>query len=252
MTRAADKALRIVHAGLHRFGVDLVRWPKAEPLYRTASLVQAHRVDCTLDVGANNGGFGTALRRFGYTGDILSFEPVGAAYDALTAATATDPRWTALKLAVGDRETTVSINVAGNAAASSSVLPMLDRHLAAAPESAYVRAEEVPQKRLDDLPEVRALVDSGATLFLKIDVQGYERSVLDGAKDLLASGRVVALQMELSFVPLYEGAMTWQEGVERATEAGMVLMGLHPAFTDPDTGQLLQADALFMTPPASA
>jgi hypothetical protein len=38
--------------------------------------------------GADNGGFGSALRRFGCTGDVLSFEPVGAAYAALAEAIA--------------------------------------------------------------------------------------------------------------------------------------------------------------------
>jgi hypothetical protein len=39
-----------------------------------------------------------------------------------------DPKWTAERWALGDVDGIVQINVAGNSAASSSILPMLDRH----------------------------------------------------------------------------------------------------------------------------
>ena len=58
---------------------------------------------------------------------------------------------------------------------SSSVLPMLDAHLAAAPHSRYVGKEIVPLRRLDDLLESTV---SGRKIFLKLDVQGFEGYVL--------------------------------------------------------------------------
>jgi hypothetical protein len=82
---------------------------------------------------------------------------------------------------------------------------------------------------------------------LKIDVQGYEGAVLDGASSLFADGSIVGLQLELSLVPLYGGAMTYREGLDRAESLGMTLMGLDPVFADPKSGQLLQADSVFFT-----
>jgi hypothetical protein len=55
--------------------------------------------------------------------------------------------------------------------------------------------------------------------------------VLDGAADLLATGRIVGLKMEVSFTPLHEGGMTWREGFDRAESLWMTLMSLDPMFT---------------------
>ena len=69
--------------------------------------------------------------------------------------------------------------------------------------------------------------------------------MLDGASDLLTGTGIVGLQLELSLTPLYEGAMTYREALDRAEALGMRLMGLSPVFTDPASGRLLQADAVF-------
>jgi len=148
-----------------------------------------------------------------------------------------------MRYAIGDTAGEVMINVAGNDAASSSVLPMLERHRLAAPPSVYVGTEIAQQQRLDELVPTMC-VSPEDRIFLKVDVQGYERAVLDGAEVLLRTGQIVGLQLELSFTPLYEGGMTWREGIDRATGLGMTLMSLDPGFTEA-SGQMLQADAVF-------
>jgi FkbM family methyltransferase len=211
---------------------------------RTVKLLEHHGVNCVIDVGANDGGFATATRGLGYTGRIISFEPLQQPFEALRRKATADGNWDARQCAVGDAKSEVTINVSGNAGLSSSVLPMLDAHTDVAPNSRYVATETVAQERLDSLlPELGVGPDSRT--FLKVDVQGYERAVLDGASGLLANGAIVGLQLELSMVPLYAGAMTYREGLDRAESLGMTLMGLDPVFADPKSGQLLQADAVF-------
>jgi FkbM family methyltransferase len=229
---------------LQRFGIDVVRYPLHDPLARTVKLLGHHRVNCVVDVGANDGGFATAIRGLGYTGRIISFEPLHEPFETLLRKAGNDENWDILQYAVGAAKSEVTINVSGNAGLSSSVLPMLERHTDAAPNSSYVRTETVTQVRLDDLlPEFGVGPDSRT--FLKVDVQGYERAVLDGASALFADGAIVGLQLELSLVALYGGAMTYREGLDRGESLGMTLMGLDPVFDDPKSGQLLQADAVF-------
>lgn len=229
---------------VHRFGVDVVRYPLHDPLARTVKLLAHHGITCVVDVGANDGGFATAIRGHGYTGRIISFEPLHQPFSTLQRKAVSDSQWDVHRWAIGDCSREVTINVAGNAGLSSSVLPMLDSHTAVAPTSRYIGTESVQQQRLDVvLPELG--VDADCRTFLKVDVQGYEHAVLDGAENLLATGAITGLQLELSLAPLYDGAMTYHEGLERAERLGMTLMGLDPVLADPDSGRLLQADAIF-------
>jgi len=222
------------------FGVDVRRFPKEEPAYRRVQLIRHHRVDLVLDVGGSDGRYGAELRRFGYEGRIVSFEPLPAALDVLRARAAADGRWQALPYALGRDSRKVTLHVAANQGASSSILPMLDRHLAGAPDAAYVATQVVQQRALDELwPE---LPDADRP-FLKVDVQGYEREVLAGATSALS--RCVGLELELSLVPLYEDAMLYREALDLAEEVGFALMRLEPGFTDPATGQMLQAEGVF-------
>ncbi|WP_208300511.1 FkbM family methyltransferase [Mycobacterium sp. DL592] len=207
-------------------------------------LLHHHRIDTVIDVGANDGGFANDVRRLGYTGRIVSIEPLHEPFNVLRRKASADGKWDVIRCAVGDVDREVTINVSGNAGLSSSVLPMLKVHTEAAPESRYVGTETVTERRLDRLvAELDALPDSRT--FLKVDVQGYERAVLDGASGLFSLGAIVGLQLELSLVPLYAGSMTYREVLDRAEGLGMTLMGLDPVFSDPTSGQLLQADAVF-------
>ena len=81
---------------------------------------------------------------------------------------------------------------------------------------------------------------------LKIDTQGYERSVLDGATEVVKLAR--GIQIELSFAALYEGAMKFDEAINRLLAEGFELQMVEPGFRDPVSQQLLQADGIFVRP----
>lgn len=235
---------RRLRLGLRHVGIDFTRYPSSDPMFCVIRLLKHIGIDCVIDVGANDGGFASTIRRLGYSGRIVSLEPLSAPFEVLAARAAKDPAWRVVHAAAGDEDRDIVINVAGNAGASSSVLPMLDAHATAAPESRYIGTEVVPQRRLDGLlPELG--VSKQHPAFLKIDVQGYEAAVLDGAAELLNAGAIAGLQMELSLVPLYAGAITYREVLDRADQLGMPLMGLIPGFSDPRSGRLLQVDAVF-------
>src|SRR3954452_341519 len=76
-----------------------------------AGVLEMYGVNCVLDVGANRGQFGGRLRRYGYRGHIVSFEPVPQAFAGLEGKAARDPRWTAHRIAIGDREGTTTMRV---------------------------------------------------------------------------------------------------------------------------------------------
>lgn len=229
-----------VRTAVRRFGLDVSRYPVGTPDFRVAQLLRHQCVDVVLDVGAHAGEYAAHLRACGYSGRIVSFEPIGELHRRLVRRSAGDCRWNAWNCALGESPGAATINVAGNAGASSSLLPILDRHTEAAPETAYVRTEQVDVHRLDALwPR---LVGPGERVFLKLDVQGFERQVLAGAGERLAD--CAGLQLELSLVPLYEGGMLYREALDWAEAQGFSLMHVLPGFGDGRTGQMYQCDAV--------
>ena len=228
----------------HRLGIDIVRYPLHDAIARLVRLLEYYRIDLVVDVGANDGGFATSIRDLGFSGRIISFEPVSSVFKALSHRATADSMWQTVQCAVGERESEVVINVSANNSLSSSVLPMLDEHIKAAPNSRYIGVEKVRQSSLDLLmPELG--VANASRIFLKVDVQGYERNVLDGASALFSNGIIAGMQLELSLTQLYENAMTYREVINYAETLGMNLVGLDPVFCDPQSGRLLQADAVF-------
>jgi FkbM family methyltransferase len=201
--------------------------------------LRIHEVTCVLDVGANAGQFGSELRATGYSGKIISFEPQSKAYARLTAMAATDPLWTiAPRCAVGAASGEIEMNISDNSV-SSSALPILEAHTGSAPASRYVSKETAPVIRLDDCD----LIPRGARLFLKIDTQGFEQHVIDGAPELIKLAR--GIQMEMSLAPLYEGQADFMGLMDQMQKAGFDLWALNPGFADRGTGRLLQADSTF-------
>jgi FkbM family methyltransferase len=198
-------------------------------------------IDLVLDGGANTGQFARQCRAAGYSGKILSFEPSASAHAVLLRSAASDPLWTvADRMALGAANGETEINIAVNSY-SSSILPMLDAHRSAAPNSAYLQKERVPLRRLDDV--LAATVPGHNNIFLKLDVQGYESHVLAGATQVLAHS--VAVQLEMSLIPLYEGETLMPQMHANLAALGFALWDLEPSFRDPASGRLLQVDGIF-------
>lgn len=235
-----------LRALLHRIGevagLDLMRYQSIRhPVGRRIRLMRGLSIDLVLDVGANEGQYALELRRWGYRGRIVSFEPLSSPFRALRARADRDDRWEAVCVALGERSETLQMHVAANAAASSSILPMLPLHDDVAPYARYIAVEDVEVRRLDDL--MPAHRKDARSILLKADVQGYEAAVLRGAPVTLQE--VAAVQLELSLIPLYEGAPLLPETVGRLADHGLKLVGIEPGLADPRNGHLLTADGIF-------
>lgn len=232
-----------IKSALRKLGLEVRRYVPPAPLppSQIVSSMRKFEIDLVLDVGANRGQFAAEIRRHGYSGRIVSFEPLSSAYTELQQARMKDPMWEVCpRCALGDHDGEVEINIAGNSE-SSSILPMLESHRSAAPESAYLGKEIVPIKTLDVVAG-QYLKDARAP-FLKIDTQGFEWQVLDGAHETLP--HIKGILVELSLVSLYEGQHLWQEVIERLEVAGFTLWAFKPVFSDLTQGRTLQVDGVF-------
>ena len=242
--RGKARAIVGLRRVLHRGGFDLVRFVEdTDLLRRRLRLMEHHGIDVIFDVGANGGQYAQTMRALGYRGRIVSFEPLPDAFRQLRLASDGDDLWTVVNVALGEDEREATINVAENSQ-SSSMLPLLPAHVAAAPDSAYVGQVTVPMRTLDTI--IDECLGSRERLFVKIDTQGYEDKVLLGTGQ--SDDRIVGLQVELSLVPLYAGQRLIEDMVTMLRGRRFVLMSLEPGFWQETTGQLLQADGIFFRP----
>ncbi len=222
-------------------GMDFARYNAANcAALRRAALLRERHVELALDVGANVGSYGEELRAHGFAGEILSFEPLAGAYERLAARAGADGNWRACRTAVGRAAGEAVLNVSGRDT-SSSMLPMNAAHTAVAAESGYVSRETVPVDRVDALA-ARLSGNSGACL-LKADVQGFELEVLEGAANILP--RVQLIEIELSFVPLYQGAPSLARMLEYLEHRSFFPVSIDPVVTNPRNGCVLQVNAIF-------
>ena len=231
----------IIQSLANFIGYEIMSVDRAQGESRcVAGILNEKGINVVLDVGANFGQFAQWIRKLGYEGRIVSYEPLTKAHQQLSKAAARDSQWAvAPRMALGCESGEVEIHVAGNSA-SSSVLPMLAVHKSAAPESIYVDVERVPLKRLDDA----CLLSQGERPLLKVDVQGYEMAVLDGASQLLDNCQAIIIEMSL--VPLYEGQPLAIDLWQRLTRLGFQACYFNPGFRDPQSRRLLQMDGVFV------
>lgn len=226
-----------LQAVLHRRGLHLTRY-QSTIHGRRAKLLRHAGVDVLLDVGANRGQYAAERRRHGYRGRLVSFEPLAAPFAELERLAQADPTWVAHRVAVGDRDGTVDIRVSQDDI-YSSVLPVTSAAVAADARSATASVETVPMRTLDGL--------SGGlegTLGVKVDVQGFESHVVDGATETLR--RAVYLEMELSLVPVYDGQVLVAEQLARLGSLGYTLAATENLFPDRTSGRALQLNGIFL------
>lgn len=207
---------------------------------RSVRLIEQIGAQTVLDVGANIGQYAMSLRQCGYAGKIISFEPLPQEHAQLCAAASMDENWEVFeRCAVGHVNDTINMNVSENSY-SSSIRAMKEAHSDAAPDAVYKTAVQTPLRTLDSLEKNLALMDG--SIFLKIDTQGYEKQVIQGAAQVL--GRVTGIQLELSLCELYEGQALFEEMIDLLKKEGYIIWNIFPGFENKATGRLLQFDAL--------
>lgn len=209
---------------------------------RRKRLLESHSIDLVIDVGANSGQYGKSLRSLGYQGRIVSFEPMTQAFHELANSIRSDANWQAYAFGLGESQKDEELHVSENSI-SSSILPMLPEHEKFAPRSHFIDTQVVHIRKLDDIFE--EISGNANNIWLKLDVQGYEDRVLRGAAASIR--HITMIQIELSFRPLYADQANLVKIITLLDDLGFTLVGIEPGFMDYSTGELLQADGIFLS-----
>lgn len=218
-----------------RLGILRVGRRRARDLF---DFFDTRGIDLVLDVGANVGQFGESMRAGGYRGKIVSFEPVRAAFEALSRKAAADGNWDACLCALGATSGEADIHVS-QLSVFSSILDLAPNARLHDQRIAVDHAERVPLRPLDEVA-----ANLSGNLLLKIDTQGYERQVLEGGRQTLA--RALGVLMELPVIHVYRGEWKFQQAVQYMEDAGFVLAQVQAVgYHGQDPAAAVDFDCLF-------
>lgn len=205
-------AMRLALAGrVHQY-------PEIQALKRFLS---AFSVDCLFDVGANRGQYATMLRKdAGYKGLILSFEPNPDVFVELQKAAASDRKWHVFNMALSDFDGTASFNIMAADQFSSLKKPSGEQDAIFADRNKVTKTVEMQCRRLDTLLPELVAQHGFARPFLKMDTQGHDLSVCEGAGAVLTD--MLGIQTELGVRPIYEGGTGYRTMIDWLGDRGFV------------------------------
>lgn len=193
-----------------------------------------------IDVGANVGQFAIASAKTFPGAKVYSFEPAPDCVESLRSNTRALSGIEIFPVAVGDTSGTVELHV-NRHAHSSSLLPLDARHRDAFPEAVETGSVAVPLRTIDEMLDGK---DLPYPVLMKLDVQGYEPQALRGAVRTLA--RIDYLLIEVSFKPMYQGEMLFDQVAALAEQLGFRFLRPLDWLAHPGSGEILQMDALFV------
>jgi FkbM family methyltransferase len=245
LERAFRRERRRLKSSLAAIGIRVgPQWD--DPGWRRGEILRRWGVKLALDVGANVGQYGLALRRrSGYRGRIISLEPVVATYEALARTAADDLQWECLRVALSDRDGTAEIGVAASSDLSSFLRFETTSSLSG---PFFIANEPVLTARLDSL----AVLVEGDVALMKLDVQGWEPLVLAGAAETLTQTSLI--ECELALQHLYQRQSNFREMIDRFDDLGFGPISVVPGRIDYSTASLAYGDAISrgeLTRPAS-
>lgn len=206
------------------------------------ALLEHHNIDCVFDIGANQGQYSQSLRRAGYNNTIISFEPLSSMHVILDSLSKADSNWHIHeRTCVGDTVGEVEINVSNNSD-MSSILAIEEETLTALPKSNYVGKEKVAITTVSEI--FPTYENQYENIFMKVDTQGFEWEVLQGAKDILP--KLTGIQLELSLFSLYENEKTFEDITSWLKKHGFDPILVIPGYFSKKLMKQLQIDIIFL------
>jgi len=197
-------------------------------------LLRRLRINVVLDVGANEGWYSQHLRRGGFRGRIVTFEPNPENHAHISAKA--DADWLQAGYALGEKDEVKPFNVLRDEGGSNTMSSFLQSSIGVPSTTVEVdvkRLEDVLPDLLDGVPEPR--------IFLKTDTQGFDLPVVRGAGAWLP--KVLGLQSEISVEPIYEAMTPYTQSLASYHAMGFGLVDLQVVRRQPD-GTVLEYDCL--------
>ncbi len=245
MKRAIQKILR--RMGYRHDSVPAPAPPaESKPLPPDAFEVQRELIQTNepviFDVGAYIGSV-TKIYRERFPGaTIHSFEPFPQSFQELSQSAAGDSRIHCHHLAMADRPGQAFLNA--NLSTSTNSLLTTDERGAAFWGGGLLDTTSRVEVTTTTVDQFCREAGIDQVDILKLDVQGAEFSVLQGAREMLASSRISLIYTEMIMCPTYEGQHKLHEYPALLDSLGYELLDFYSPVKNQH--QLIQADVIFL------
>lgn len=230
---------------LYRIATPIYRNLKREHYYRDDFwVINKYNIDCFLDVGANTGISGKQTRGLGYKGLIVSYEPVSSLYKKLKNRTNKDENWNSYQLAIGSKNGQEKINVLGGHGGASSILEPNYDHI---PED-FIHYKKIGLENVNVITLDHAIENhthNAHRIFIKVDVQGFEKKVMQGLNKHL--DKIVACRLEMAINNNdYKNQDNMWQILEYMRKRGFTLTYLENQDYANDKYEMMYVDGIFL------
>jgi FkbM family methyltransferase len=238
-----------------RLGVSIEKYPPPGSLeHNLIQITKALHINCVVDVGAHCGEFATRLRTIvHYHGRIVSFEPALGAFNQLTDVMKNDSQWRGVKKALGNAPGRAELALIGEGNFSHfSSFHDPNEFGKSRFGSTFTKlgTETVDVQRLDGvLDEILVGIEKPRVL-LKIDTQGHDLAVIEGAGDRIND--IAAVLLEAPTLPIYDDIPTMDVLLVEMRNRGFDPCNIFPIMRTSDWLRMIEFDCTFVNRALSA
>ncbi len=211
-------------------------------------IIKALNINCVIDVGAHCGEYATLLRTtVRYEGRIVSFEPGAHAFEQLNDVMKNDSNWRGIKMALGSEpgQSELSIIGEGNFSHFSSFHDPNDFGKDRFGSTfSKMGTEKVDVQRLDLLLDEIIVGIEEPRVLLKIDTQGHDLAVIQGAGDRIKE--IAAVLLEAPTLPIYDDIPTMDVLLVEMRNRGFDPCNIFPIMRTSDWLRMIEFDCTFV------
>jgi FkbM family methyltransferase len=193
---------------------------------RVQRIISEYQVDCIVDVGANQGQYRDFLRdEVHYDGLIISFEPDPDCFAVLSTRQEMDDKWVILNYALGQEVKKLDFNIMKSSVFNSFLEPDSSETQLFSTSNSILKTIKIEAKRLDEMIVKLKADHQFNNIYLKIDTQGFDLEVFEGASGCL--DQIRAVQTEVSVLPIYKHMPSFDSSLKLFRSKGFEVSALY-------------------------
>lgn len=194
------------------------------------------------DVGAHHGHTSISFKNHFPTSIIYSFEPFDESFSRLKLNTQHDSGIKVFNFGLSDQQGIQSFN--SNPSSETNSLLSTDEHGSKTWGKGLLETRKIVKAQFKTIDQVMNEMDIPKIDILKLDVQGAEHLVINGAFDACANGAISVIYSEIITQPTYINQKTFHDSLALFHDNGFDLYNTYNANLT-DEGRLRQLDVIF-------